>query len=222
MSVNDTLIGELLGGIKTANWVAIVQHFNSIMSQLYKYHYSNMMFYLSLLTSSVFQTLNAIERNSSLDFEIDFISFNNKVQTLETLEEIKEEYLALFKQITDKMQKQKNEKSEWIVSNAMKYVEIHYQDKNLSPQVIADYINLTPAYLNKLFREYTAFSLSNHITNVRLDKAKQLLLESDNNVDEIIDAVGWENKKYFYTVFKKNHGVTPSEYRLTTRVKGLG
>lgn len=222
MDVNDTSIEDLLSGIKTANWVMIVQHLNSIMSQLYKYHYSNMIFYLSLLTSSVFQTLNTIERNSSLDFEIDFISFNNNIQALETLEEIKEEYLTLFRQITEKMQNQKNDKTELIVSNAIKYVELHYRNNNLSPQVIADYINLTPAYLNKLFREYTSISLSSHITNVRMDKAKRLLLESDHNVDEIIDVVGWENKKYFYTVFKKNHGVTPSEYRLTAKVKDLG
>ncbi|MEF2245976.1 helix-turn-helix domain-containing protein [Paenibacillus sp. IITD108] len=222
LDVDDTAIADLLDGIKTANWIIIVQHFNSIMSQLYKYHYSNMMFYLSLLTSSVFQTLNAIERNSSLHFEIDFISFSNNIQSLETLEEIKEEYLALFKQITEKMQKQKNEKSELIVSNTMKYVELHYEDKNLSPHAIADYINLTSAYLNKLFREYTSISLSSYITNVRMDKAKHLLLESSYNVDEIIDIVGWENKKYFYTVFKKSHGVTPSEYRLTAKVKNLG
>ncbi|MCU6708897.1 helix-turn-helix domain-containing protein [Paenibacillus sp. J5C_2022] len=222
MNADDSQIEELLNGVKTANWMIIVQHVNAIMSQLYKYQYSNMMFYLSLLTSSVFHTLNAIERNSSLDFGIDFITFHNKIQSLETLEEIKEEYLALFKQIIEKMQKQKNEKTELIVSNAMKYVEIHYRDNNLSPQVIANYINLTPAYLNKLFREHTAESLSNYITKVRMDKAKQLLLESDYNVDEIIDKVGWENKKYFYTVFKRNHGVTPSEYRLTAKVKTLG
>ncbi len=40
------------------------------------------------------------------------------------------------------------------------------------------------------------------------------MLSTDESIDNLLDAVGWDNKKYFYTIFKKSYGVTPNEYRM--------
>ncbi|MNR49318.1 HTH-type transcriptional activator Btr [compost metagenome] len=80
---------------------------------------------------------------------------------------------------------------------------------------------LTPAYLNKLCRERTSHSLGDYITHVRVEKAKQLLGETNLTIDQIIGRIGWENKKYFFRIFKKLTGATPTEYRLKLSVDQL-
>lgn len=48
-----------------------------------------------------------------------------------------------------------------------------------------------------------------------------MLKQSPWNVDEIIDKIGWENKKYFFTLFKKRFGTTPTEYQLKSKVNDM-
>jgi len=70
------------------------------------------------------------------------------------------------------------------------------------------------SYLSKLFKDETAERLSDYITAVRLEKAKQILSSSGARIQDVASHVGYDDYRYFCTVFKKSTGVTPLQYRV--------
>ena len=83
----------------------------------------------------------------------------------------------------------------------------------LSMKYIADKMYLNHIYLGQIFKKETGISLNDYINKVRINKAKKLLKESQAMVYEIAEQVGFSDPQYFSTVFKKNTGVSPKEYR---------
>ncbi|MNN62848.1 HTH-type transcriptional regulator YesS [compost metagenome] len=72
---------------------------------------------------------------------------------------------------------------------------------------------MTPNYISLIFKKETGETLTDYITRIRINKAKELLLTTDLKVMEISELVGYENPHYFSTVFKKTVGVHPLKYR---------
>ncbi|PZE22162.1 response regulator transcription factor [Paenibacillus xerothermodurans] len=95
---------------------------------------------------------------------------------------------------------------------AVKYVEKHYLNASLSLESVARYLNLSTPYLSNIFNargeNYTAY-----VTKKRVDKAKQLLLDSDLTIYEVSEASGFNDVKYFIHVFKKETLYTPNNFR---------
>lgn len=97
----------------------------------------------------------------------------------------------------------------------MEYVDEHLSDSNLTLKYIADnHLFMNVDYLSKCFNKETKQKFSNYITNLRVQKAKELL--SDGNSEQIkwiAQQVGCgNNPQYFSQIFKKNTGMTPSAY----------
>ncbi|MNJ00674.1 HTH-type transcriptional regulator YesS [compost metagenome] len=72
---------------------------------------------------------------------------------------------------------------------------------------------MTPAYVSTLFKKYKDISIMEHIIRVRLDKAKELLINTDLKGYEVSEKIGYPNSQYFSVLFKKNTGLSPMEYR---------
>jgi two-component system response regulator YesN len=86
-----------------------------------------------------------------------------------------------------------------------------YQE--MTREELASHVYLNPAYLSRLFRKETGFSLSDYILQERMDKAADMLLCTDKTISEIADSLGYDNFSYFARLFKKIHGMTPQYYR---------
>ena len=95
-----------------------------------------------------------------------------------------------------------------------RFVAENLRDPNLSSAMIAEAFELSIAYVNRTFYHARSIKLAIYIQDQRLNLARELMLSTDESIDNLLDAVGWDNKKYFYTIFKKSYGVTPNEYRM--------
>lgn len=190
----------------------------NLIQELRDCSYNTIMFTLSHLSSSIFNMVTLMEKNGTVSFGLDFVSFDYKIKSVEVFEQIDAEFIALIAEIVGKIEQNRSEKSDLVVSNAMRFIEANYMDNSLSSSKVADQFKLTSAYLGKLFREYASRSISEYISEIRLVKASELLKQSSSNIDEIIEQIGWENKKHFFTLFKKRFGTTPTEYRLKSKV----
>ena len=78
---------------------------------------------------------------------------------------------------------------------------------------IAEKMYLNHIYMGQLFKKETGYSLNDYINKVRINKAIKLLKESEAMIYEIAEQTGFSDSQYFSTVFKKNMGVSPKEYR---------
>jgi YesN/AraC family two-component response regulator len=170
-------------------------------------------FGLSYISLSIIDTVNTIANNGSISFDIDFIAFNNQINDMETLDEATAYYTETIKFIIHKMKESKNSKAEHIIDDTEEFIENNLTDINLSVNMIAESIGLTSKYLNVLYKKHTGNSIGSVINNLRMDKARQMILETNQSIDSIIEQIGWGSKKYFFTCFKKRFGVTPSVYR---------
>lgn len=83
----------------------------------------------------------------------------------------------------------------------------------ISPKEVARQINMGYSWFRKMFKEYTNVSPARYILELRLQKAKSLLLNSSLSVKEISYMVGYEDATYFTALFKKHTGFTPLVYR---------
>ncbi|MBD2848098.1 response regulator [Paenibacillus sp. IB182496] len=86
---------------------------------------------------------------------------------------------------------------------------------DVSLQAIAEYVNLHPVYLSKIYKVETGISLSDYILNFRLGRAAELLKHKEVKIYEVGEQVGYQTTHYFIRVFKKRYGMTPQEYRET-------
>lgn len=102
------------------------------------------------------------------------------------------------------------------IHNAIMYIEEHLSEE-LSLAELADHVSLSAPYFSKLFKDVLGTSLSEYITNARLQQAQILLGQTDLSIEKIAEKVGFANGNYFCNVFKKRYGVAPSEFRRSAR-----
>jgi YesN/AraC family two-component response regulator len=89
----------------------------------------------------------------------------------------------------------------------------------LSLEAFADEHNVNGYTLSRVFRNETGENFIDYLTQVRLEASKRLLAETAMSIQEIAEAVGYR-QTYYYRIFKKNLGMTPSQYRAEAQ-KGL-
>lgn len=99
-----------------------------------------------------------------------------------------------------------------IVQSIKNLVEKEYM-KDISLNYVADRVNLAPAYVSYIFKKETGQTLVKYITDVKMQKARQLLEEGNLKVVQVGRACGYENQSYFNRLFKNYYGVTPKQYR---------
>ncbi|MGX6979170.1 response regulator transcription factor [Vagococcus elongatus] len=98
------------------------------------------------------------------------------------------------------------------VTESMKFIEENFMHP-ISLEDTASYVGLSQEYFSKIFSDENGINYSTYLTKVRLNKARKLLEYSNYKVQNIAESVGYPNVSYFSTVFKKEFGCTPFEYR---------
>jgi two-component system response regulator YesN len=99
------------------------------------------------------------------------------------------------------------------ITEIIRFIHKNFADKNLSLQAISAHIYLTPTYLCAFFKKSTGKTINEFITETRITKAKELLKDVQIKLYEVAAAVGFSDVNYFSTLFKRNIGCTPSEFR---------
>ena len=100
-----------------------------------------------------------------------------------------------------------------IVDEAVKYIEENYADEELSLNVLASHVNVSPNHLSTIFSQQTGQTFIKYLTEYRMDKAKEMLKCTSMRSSEISEAVGYKDPHYFSYMFKKTVGMTPTNYR---------
>lgn len=95
----------------------------------------------------------------------------------------------------------------------IQFIKNHYTESSLSLKSLGDYMDMAPAYLSSLFKEKNGISFSDYISELRMEKARALLISTNKKTYEIAQSVGISNPQYFSARFKQLFGETPTDYR---------
>lgn len=109
-------------------------------------------------------------------------------------------------------QENNGKRKHWMIDQVLQYVEENYNTA-LSTKDIAGRFFMNTSYFSKLFHEQMGCTFSNYLINVRVEKAKMMLTQTNMKLYDIAEAVGYTNVQYFSTIFKEKEGLTPSAFR---------
>ena len=101
---------------------------------------------------------------------------------------------------------------ELLMERIMKVVNKHLSDSDFNVETLTSEVGISRAQLHRKMKEMTGLPVSEFIRNIRLEQAVRLLEEQKINVTQVAYTVGFSNLAHFSTVFRKQFGVSPTEY----------
>jgi two-component system response regulator YesN len=99
------------------------------------------------------------------------------------------------------------------IARIKEYIRAHHADPDLLVETIAASAGLSESYLCTLFKQACGITVKDFLTQLRIDRAKQLLRSTTDKLQAVALQVGFRDANNFSTVFKREAGITPSEYR---------
>lgn len=137
---------------------------------------------------------------------------------LQCLDEMESAYIKLCQKLIKRENKDQGYSSaETAVEAVKKYIDNHCEDTSISLKTLAEKAGITPSYLGQVFLKKYGISCVEYTNQVRMEKASQLLLKTNLTIQQISEQVGILNTNYFYTLFKREYGLTPSRYRASKK-----
>ncbi|MBB3155553.1 two-component system response regulator YesN [Paenibacillus endophyticus] len=131
-------------------------------------------------------------------------------ETLRDMRRLIESYLAT---VGERIREKRTGKVANVVERVRAYIELNYANGGLTVADIGKAVYLSSTYVSLLFKQETGQTVGEYLTQVRVDKAKVLLLDPQYKFYDICYAIGYTDPSYFTKLFKKVTGATPSAYR---------
>lgn len=101
-----------------------------------------------------------------------------------------------------------------LVRRACEYIQENYNSPDISLNTVAAHVALSPAHFSTIFSQEMSVTFIEYLTNVRMEKVKEMLASTDEKVVNIAFNVGYNEPNYLSYLFKKREGLTLKEYRL--------
>lgn len=131
---------------------------------------------------------------------VDYEEFGNCIDHLK---------IHLYEQKTNYKENQNEQR---VITNMTRYLQEHL-DEEISLIILSEKFHLNPQYISQLFKNEIGVNFLAYLTNIRIEKAKKLLLNTSLSITQIAQEVGYLDYRVFTKVFKKNEGMTPSQYK---------
>jgi len=154
---------------------------------------------------------SAIQERWRLEYQPRFARLNELAETLDELEEQLMNMMAMFEACVDEDRRARRHHG--IALQAKAYIDAHFADANLSLSRVSEYLRLQPSALSHLFKEELGEKFIDYVLKVRMQHARQLLIDTDDSIQAIAEQVGYPNVISFYRAFKKIQDYPPGEYR---------
>lgn len=98
------------------------------------------------------------------------------------------------------------------IANACRYIEENIHRK-ITLDEVASHLHLNSSYFSRLFKKEVGENFVKYVVNIKMQRAKELLEQTNCTILEISEQLGYENQSYFNKTFKSIEGISPFEYR---------
>jgi YesN/AraC family two-component response regulator len=199
---------EALMSLKIEDATELLHH---IVLEMKENNYSKTSQALTRLSMAIHNSITTILKNNMLDETVSVQI--PRLEDCETIEQFISPHITLFEHIQHALSHRRSTKQTHLVEDINLLIEEHYSDPELCLNMIADKFQLSPIYISRLYKQHTQQTIIDVINKIRLDHAKQYLIQSNAAITGIAEQCGYTSSSYFHRIFKKNFGVTPAEYR---------
>lgn len=167
------------------------------------------------LAGTILKTMNDL----SAHYQSDILGDSNPVEGLmncKTVTEMVNEITDILKVVCNYIHNTRKKENTGFYGKVQEFISKNYININLNVGAIGEYFDMTPSYVSKLYKDQTGESLLDYMNKIRIEKAKEILINEDATIQEIADRVGYNDVKTFTRYFKRYEGVTPGKF------KGIG
>lgn len=172
-----------------------------------------------LMLSIRFSTIAFVEKLGYSRQELLEDTYTDRMQVLslnvEDMRFYMQELLHRAIELSDQVMESQSRK---LIKRAIIYIEENYMKDSISLNEVSGAVEVSANYFSTVFRQEMGMTFTEYVTKKRMDKAKQLLRQTERPSGDIAAEVGFKDPHYFSYVFKKTQGCTPREYRGGTRI----
>lgn len=133
--------------------------------------------------------------------------------TRQEAEAILQKAFTLFQEKKADAEQMKGSRHYKKMLEGQRFIMDHYSDCNLSVDMIAEQLGYSSNYFARVFKSTTGFYVNDYIRQVRIMKAQEFLAATQMTINDISKATGFTTPNYFYSIFKKETGMTPASFR---------
>ncbi|MCD9020653.1 AraC family transcriptional regulator [Cohnella silvisoli] len=205
---------DLMESLTSGKLEDCIRHYYEIMKHAARYSFDNVASYLLYFSYLIYMKINDMEAKGYDKLSLDSHQFTHDIISCETLEQVDAKFVEMFTTMTEIVNQKKFKRKNATAEKIIRILETDYPNKALCQEGVAGDLNVSKDYIGRIFKETYAKSFGEYLNEIRLNKAAQLLSTTKKSIPEIVDEIGWENKNYFYTMFKAKFGMTTSEYRI--------
>ena len=152
------------------------------------------------------------------------VALDRQFLTLMTQEQSVEELCLLLQDVVERFADAMfcgRDKGNPHIRRALRYMADNF-DQPLTLPAVAGAVGLSPAYFSALFKATVGVGFKEHLTRIRVEESKRLLLSSDCPLSDIAVAMGFPDQSYYCKVFRRLVGLSPGRYRRCTSVEASG
>ncbi|WP_094551168.1 helix-turn-helix domain-containing protein [Petroclostridium xylanilyticum] len=120
---------------------------------------------------------------------------------------------TIFSKMCELVQQQKSNNNLELMNNIKKYIDTNYMHQDLGLYKVSSQFNLSEGYFSHLFKEQTGINFTDYLEKVRLDHACKLLKNTELNINDIAEMVGYNSAQSFRRAFKRIYGISPTALR---------
>ena len=210
--IPDSYLTELKDALNNTDIEKCTAIINNLVEQMTKGSYS-----AAHCNTRILETISVISgylhRHNIHTGDGRIVSFENVFYASEDIYEIEKWMIKVIEEALEVMSAKKEDPAKCIVQIVKEYIEENIST-DLSLNFVAQKVHMSSSYLSKVFKDETGVNFNNYVTGARMEKAADMLLNSDMSVEGIASELGYNTPHYFIKKFRQQYGTTPKNYRL--------
>lgn len=211
--------GALIAAINNWNMQEVEVNLDIFLISVKKMNYDNIVISIMRLYNIFYDTLIEIYKNNFVPVSESLEIISSNIFEQENLTDIRNKILSEVKKTIEAIKDDSStNKRNVMLKTIVNLIEKNYNDPNLCLSSIAEILNKAPNYIGTIFKNSTNKSIADSILEMRMKKSEELLMTTDYNTQQIMEAVGILSESSFYKNFKKFYGATPNNYKFNNKV----
>lgn len=212
-SISETLLRRLSQNILQLDMDSALVDLKVLLESISRGSYKSFQVNVLQVAVALDEILNRLQMNNGIEKTINIDALLYTISSFESLDFLYEAFEHAILQAEQVVIQNKNSHQASVVTEMQDIINKEYAVKDFSIITVSEKIGMNASYLGKLFKRNTGMTFIEFLHSVRMGAACHLLATTDRQIVEIVSEVGFSDVPYFYKVFKKANGCTPSIYR---------
>lgn len=205
--------GKLIHAIKFGEREEIIEVIENLMHKMKaaKVHTNQHQVYVMAIIHAMMEMAQKYELDTNQIWgKEDYFKVMGRLLTIQSMQNF---IINSALSIHENLHKERYDTMKQLIVEAKKYITEHFTNPDLSVEMVCEHLHISQAYFSTLFKKETGQTYISYLTELRLNKAIELLNKTEDKTYIIANKVGYTEPNYFSYVFKKNFGIAPSRYQ---------